>query len=48
MIEKLSIAAIVAICAFLVFIFYANHKDCEESGGFYARGLFSYECIQRK
>ena len=48
MIEKLFIAAIVALCAFLVFIFYANNKDCEESGGFYARGFFGYGCIQRK
>ena len=48
MIEKLSIAAIVAICAYLVFVVYASNKDCEELGGFYARGFFGYECIQRK
>jgi predicted small secreted protein len=45
--DKLIIAAIVAICAGVIFIVMLRKDKCEQDGGVYVRGFWGYECIDR-
>lgn len=47
MLEKIGIAVAVAIAVISGVGFYAQHQQCNESGGLFVRGLFGNECIKK-
>lgn len=44
----LFIVVIVILCIVVLIGAVAEYQDCQESGGALVRGMFGYECVDRK
>lgn len=46
--ELLIVALLICVIGFTFFAMYQEKKSCDDQGGTLVRGLFWYECLDRK